>query len=204
MHAFLQDLQCSIRRLSKSPGFLTISVITLAIGIGANTTIFNAVEAVLLRPLPFHDPDRIVIIREASDRDRFITRNPMLATSLEWKKAAHSFDQFEMAVMYFEAGNLAYDEGTEHLRIQYVAPGLLNLLGVEPQLGRSFAANDSLLAGETPSILISHKLWLRSFAANPRVLGRTVRLGDRLRLSAFCVLVQEYSPLVPMTRMSGR
>lgn len=179
MYTLLDDFVYSVRRLSNSPGFLAVSVITLAMGIGANTTIFNAVETVLLRPLPFHNPDRIVIIREARDSDQSTTRNPMLATSIDWKKAAHSFEQFEMAVQYFEAGNLAYDEDAQHLRIQYVSPGLLNLLGVRPQLGRSFEADDSLVAGETPSILISHKLWLRSFAANPRVLGRTVRLGGR-------------------------
>src|SRR3974390_175648 len=179
MHKLLDDFVYSIRRLCKSPGFLAVSVITLAVGIGTNTTIFNAVEAVLLRPLPFHDPDRIAIIREASDRNRSETRNPILATSLDWKRSAHSFEQFEMAVQYFEAGNLAYDEDTQQVRIQYVAPGLLNLLGVQPQLGRSFEASDSLLAGETPSILISHTLWLRSFAANPPVVGRTVRLAGR-------------------------
>ena len=179
MHTVLDDFVYSIRRLGKSPGFLAVSVITLAIGIGANTTIFNAVEAVLLRPLRFDDPDRIVIIREASARNRSETRNPVLATSLEWKRSAHSFEQFEMAVWYFEAGNLASDEDTQHVRIQYVMPGLLNLLGVRPELGRSFEANDSLLAGETPSILISHSLWLRGFAANPLAVGRTVRLAGR-------------------------
>lgn len=178
MHPLLQDFAYSIRRLSTSPGFLAVSLITLAIGIGANTAVFNAVEAVLLRPLPFHNPDQIVIIREVNERDRDMTRNPMLATSLDWKKAAHSFDQFEMAVQYFEAGNLAYDQDTERVRIQFVSPGLLNLLGLRPQLGRSFEANGALV-GETPSILISHRLWLRSFAANPRVVGRTVRLGGR-------------------------
>lgn len=179
MRTLLDDFVYSIRRLSKSPGFLAVSVITLAIGIGANTTVFNAIEAVLLRPLPFHDPDQIVIIREASDRNRSMTRNPMLATSLDWKKAARSFEQFEMAVEYFEAGNLASDEDTQHVRIQYVTPGLLTLLGVRLPLGRSFETNDSLVAGESPSILISHRLWLRSFAANPRVVGRTVRLAGR-------------------------
>lgn len=179
MHTLLDDFVYSIRRLGKSPGFLALSVITLAIGIGANTTAFNAVEAVLLRPLPFHDPDQIVMIREASDQDRSVTRNPKLATTLDWKKAAHSFQQFEMAVWYSEAGNLAYDEDTRHVRIQYVTPGLLSLLGVRPQLGRGLEANDSLASGETPSILISHRLWLSSFAANPHVVGRTVRLAGR-------------------------
>ena len=84
-----------------------------------------------------------------------------------------------MAVKYYEAGNLASDEDTQHVRIQYVSPGLLNLLGVRPQLGRSLEASDSLAAGETPSALISRRLWLRSFAANPRVVGRTVRLAGR-------------------------
>ena len=119
------------------------------------------------------------MIREARDRNRSETRNPTLATSLDWKKSAHSFEQFEMAVWYFEAGNLAYDEDTQNVRIQYVAPGLLNLLGVRPELGRSLEANDSLLAGQTPSILISHALWLRSFGASTRVVGRTVRLAGR-------------------------
>jgi MacB-like periplasmic core domain len=84
-----------------------------------------------------------------------------------------------MAVEFFEAGNLAYAEDTQHVRIQYVTPGLLSLLGVRPKLGRSFEANDSLGYGETHSILISHRLWLRSFAASPRVVGRTVRLAGR-------------------------
>ncbi len=179
MRALLEDSVYSVRRLRKSPGFLALSVITLAIGIGANTTVFNAVEAVLLRPLPFHDPDQIVIIREANEKDRSKTRNPILATSLEWKRAARSFGQFEMAVQYFEAGNLVSEEETQRVRVQYVTPGLLSLLGIRPPLGRSFEANDSLVGGASPSILISHRLWLRGFAANPGVVGRTVRLAGR-------------------------
>jgi putative ABC transport system permease protein len=178
MKSVLDDLVYGIRALGRSRGFLAVSVITLAIGIGATTTIFNAIDAVLLRPLPFGDPNRILIIREASDKNRSTTRNPTLATSLDWKGTAHSFEQFEMAVAYFEAGNLVDAEDTQRVRIQYVTPGLLNLLGVRPQLGRGFGAHDAL-AGETPSILISHGLWVRNFGGSPNVAGRTVRISGK-------------------------
>ncbi len=177
MRSVLGNFRYGVRTLRNSPGFLGISVLTLAVGIGANTTIFSAVEALLLRPLPFRDPDRIVIIREANNKNRSMERNPQLATSLEWQQAARSF-ALEMAVAYFEAGNLVDGSDVQRVRIQYVSQGLLPLLGVRPMLGRGFGSRDAV-AGETPSILISHGLWVRSFGASPTVLGRTARLAGK-------------------------
>ena len=124
-------------------------MITLAIGIGANTTIFSAAEALLLHPLPFRDPSQLVIIQEANDKNRSLLRNPQLETSLEWKRATRSFERMEMAVPYFEDGNLVATGEVERIRIQYVTPGLLlPLLGVRPRLGRDFVIRDALAAGE--------------------------------------------------------
>jgi putative ABC transport system permease protein len=134
-------------------------VITLEVGIGANTGNVSAVEAALLRSLPFEDPDRIVLVQEANTKNPSITRNPELATNLEWKRRARSFEGIETAVAYFEAANLGGIEEPQRVRLQFVSPGLLNLLG-HAEIGTVFTTNEAQIE-QAPEILISHGLWVR-------------------------------------------
>jgi putative ABC transport system permease protein len=178
MRTLISDLRLSARSLVRTPGFTLIAVLTLALGIGANVTIFSVAKAVLFQRLPFLDPDRMVIVEESNLRQPDSTRNPTLSTALEWRAQARSFAGIEAGVEYVETANLAGTGAAECVRIQYVSPGLLPLLGLKPALGRNLTADDGS-ANTSSAVLIGDGLWKRRFGASPSVLGRTVRLGGR-------------------------
>ena len=167
MTSVLQDVRYGVRMLAKSPGISAVAVLTLALGIGANSTIFSVVNAVLLRPLHFHNPDRLMILREQNMK-RSHWRNPALATSLDWRKHAQSFAQIEFAVTYSETANLVAGNEAERIDTQFVSPGLLAMLGMKPMVGRDFSAQDEAAS----NVLISHTLWQRLWGGDPKVLGK--------------------------------
>jgi len=105
MTSVLQDVRYGVRILGKTPGISAVAALTLALGIGANTTIFTVADAMLFRALRFEKPDRLVILSEQNTKDRRWHRNPALATSREWQKHAHSFAQIEFAVNYTETAS---------------------------------------------------------------------------------------------------
>ncbi len=163
----LQDLRFGLRMLRRGPGVALAAIFTLGIGVGANTTIFSVVNAFLLRPLPFQQPDRLVTLweRNAKHPDQ---RNPALGTSLEWKTHARSFAQFEFAVNYSETANIVAGNEAERIVTQWVSPGLLRMLGLKPVVGRDFNAQDAV----QNNIYISHALWQRLWGGDPKVLGK--------------------------------
>jgi len=163
----LQDLRFGLRMLRRSPAVALMAVVTLALGIAANTTIFSLVNAVLLRPLHFQNPDRLLILRERNMK-RGQWRNAALATALEWRKHARSFEQIEFAVNYNETANLVAGNEAERIDTQFVSPGLLRMLGMKPMVGRDFSAQDATAS----NVLISHALWQRLWGGDPKVLGR--------------------------------
>jgi putative ABC transport system permease protein len=170
MSTFLQDLRYGARMLRKSPGFTIVAVLTLALGIGANTAIFSVVNGVLLRPLPFRDPSRLVLIAEKSSF-------PVISTSyenyLDWRDQSHSFESMEAT----RSGSITLTGAgePERLNVRMATAGLFSMLGINAQIGRTFLPEEDR-AGGTPVALLSYGLWQRRFGGSADVIGKTVNL----------------------------
>ena len=177
MSAFDKDVRYGIRALRRSPGFALVAVLSLALGIGANATIFSVANAVLYRPLPFEHPDRLVVIHEQTTKREGWQRMPALSTMIEWQEQARSFEQIEGIVWYAEANTLSGEGAAERVTIQFLTPGAFSLLGVKPARGRVFTREDAVPGNR--SLIISDGLWQRRFGGAPDVLGRTLRYGGR-------------------------
>ena len=170
MGTLIQDLRYGVRMLWKSPGFTIVAVLTLALGIGANTAIFSVVNGVLLRPLPFRDPSRLVLIAEKSSF-------PIISTSyenyLDWRDQSHSFESMEAtrgsSITLTGAGE------PERLNVRMATAGLFSMLGSNAQIGRTFLPEEDR-AGGTPVALLSYGLWQRRFGGSADIIGKTVNL----------------------------
>lgn len=175
MTSFWQDLRYGARMLRKSPGFTFVAVLTLALGIGANTVIFSVVNAVILRPLPFPNPQQLVLVWE-SDNNRKIARGSAPpADFLDWRSQNHVFQS--MAAMQILSFDLTGSGEPQQLWGIRVSPNFFDLLGVKPTLGRSFLPEEEQ-PGHDRSVILSHGIWERSFGANPNVIGQSVTLSD--------------------------
>jgi len=175
MESLLQDLGYALRVLRQKPTFTVVAVLTLALGIGANAAIFSIVNAVLLRSLPFRDPDRLVKIYFNNPG---IGLHSVLYSVPELDDLRNRAGVFEY-VTGLERGsvNLTGAAQPERLELFTASPNYFRMLGVIPQLGRLFGPEDNT-PGFAPSALISDSLWRRSFGANPNVLGRGIRLDN--------------------------
>jgi len=171
---FLQDLRVAARSLRKSPSFLGVVIFSLALGIGANTTIFSVVYNVLYRPLPYPDPDRLVSIYETPTGHPEITQAPPIAELQDWKKQNHVFDDIALTSGNEEAVFSAHGE-PQPVVVQDVTPNFFALLGADPKLGRIFNASEMQDASQ--SVLISSTFWKTHFDSDPHVLGVTVRVN---------------------------
>ena len=177
MGTLLQDVRYGLRMLVKKPTFTIVAVLTLALGVGANTAIFSIVNAVLLRSLPFPDPDRLV---------RIYFNNPGVGlrgvrfSVPEFDDLRTQTDVFEdVSVIVFGPTNLTGVKQPEHLEMMEVSPNYFSMLGATPELGRLFGHQDFAL-GFAPVVVISDALWRRSYGADPGVLGRSLRLDNDL------------------------
>lgn len=172
----MSEVRFALRQLRKSPGFTFVAVLTLALGIGANTSIFSVVNAVLLRPLPYPDADRVVILNE-SDADQ-----PNISVSfpnyLDWKREAKSFEN--LAVARRESYNLSGVEGREAEQISgaIVTANFFSVIGLSPQIGRVFTKEEDRPGGPALAV-ISDKLWEHLFQRSPSALGRTLNFGNQ-------------------------
>ncbi len=176
MHALLHDARYAIRMLLKRPGFAAVAILTLALGIGATTAIFTVVEGVLLRPLPFQEPDRLVQLHiRGAHEDEF----PLPDTDfLEWRAQNTTFD----SVAVFDEGqalSLTGDGPAERVVAANVTDGFFTALGVRPIAGRLFRAGDDK-PGAPKVIVLSYAFWQKRFHGDQNVIGRTVQLdaGD--------------------------
>jgi putative ABC transport system permease protein len=175
IESIFADIRYGLRMLRKHPGFTVVAVLTLAIGIGANTAIFSVVNTVLLRPLPYPHADRIVYLSEWSQEvpDMSIA----MANFADWQKMN---TVFESLVAYrAENLNLTGQGEPQRLAIREVTAGLFPTLGVEPILGRELTPDDDK-PGAEPVILLSDSLWARNFGRDPSVLGRRLNLDGEL------------------------
>lgn len=168
MTSLFQDIRYAVRQLRKSPGFTTVAVLTLGLGIGANTTIFSVVNAVLLRPLPYRDDARLVVILHNG-------RSPVApANFIDWQNQSHSFDSMGAAESW--SPNLTSTDNPENLAGLRITSEILPMLGVQPLLGRMFLQEEQQ-AGRDQEVILSYSLWQNHFAGDANVLGRNISLN---------------------------
>jgi putative ABC transport system permease protein len=158
--------------LRKNLGFAAVVIITLALGIGANTAIFSFVNAVLLNPLPFADSDRLVFVSETNPTGDEISVS--LLNFRDWQARSRSFE--ELGGVCFVTFNLTSVDTPQRLVGQAVTMNYFSILGVQPQLGRIFTSEEDKY-GATPTVLISDSLWRNTFGADPNIIGRSLNLG---------------------------
>jgi predicted permease len=169
-----QDVTYAVRSLRKSPGFTTVAILSLALGIGANTTIFTFVNAVLLRPLPFPDSDRIVFLRErplASEG----TVNVHPFNFLQWRARARSFEA--LALVQTPPLTVMGGSGAEQIARVQTTSELFQVFAVSPLLGRAFTEEETR-PGPHPVVILGHGFWQRWFGGDPHVLGRRLAVRD--------------------------
>jgi putative ABC transport system permease protein len=173
MQTLRHDLRYAFRVLIKSPAFTTIAILTLALGIGANTAIFTIVYGVLLRPLPFPHPERLVQLAES-----YKQLSDDMSLDFTQLRQLQGYDKlFEHICGYTLVGyNLATGSAAEHLRGMPVDSDYFRLLGIPPGLGRDFVDDDNKAKGQRVAI-ISHALWTRRFGSDPKQIGRTILLN---------------------------
>jgi predicted permease len=173
----MQDLQLALRTLRRTPGFALIAVLTLAIGVGANTAIFSLVNAVLLHPLPYQDPGRLVTI--SVDQPGLGLRDvPFSFPEFDdLRTRANVFE--EVSVRFPASVNVTGAKEPERLELLGVSPNYFSMLGVRAQVGRVFGPQDEA-HGFAQAVVISDGLWRRAYGGDPRVLGRSLRLDNDL------------------------
>ena len=171
----IHDLRYASRLLGKNPGFATLTVLILALGIGANTAVFSVIHAVLLKPLPFFDPDRLVLLWEDKSQIGFPRGTPAPANYADWKAQSKAFEQIEATSG--RTMNLTGVGEPERLSVDAITAGLFPMLGVRPASGRLFLPEEDA-PGAVKVALVSHALWLRRFGGDPRLVGESIRLND--------------------------
>ncbi|HEX5072934.1 MAG TPA: ABC transporter permease [Gemmatimonadaceae bacterium] len=166
----LQDIRYAVRKLSRTPGFTAIAAFTLALAIGATTAIFSVIDGVLLKPLPFRDPDRVVRVTNMRDGNR---QSSSVPDYLDIRAQSKSYSS--MAALDGQAMNLTGGSEPERVQAARVGATFWSLLGVTPEIGRGFAPNeDSQSAART--VVLSDGLWKRRFGADRRIVGKTIAL----------------------------
>jgi len=167
----IQNLRFALRQFAKAPGFTAVVVLTLALGLGANTAIFGIVNATFLRPLPYPEPAQLVRVYESS------RQWPKISVSypnfLDWQQAQDVFSA--LAIYRSSAAKIETPQGAERATVGYVSADFFSLLGVRAALGRDLAPADDT-EGAAPSAWLGHELWQRSFGGAADVVGRTLRL----------------------------
>jgi predicted permease len=175
----LSDLKITLRRLSKSPGFASVALITLALGIGACTAMFSLVHTVLLRPLPFTEPARLVWIENTLKGAGMSGETTTVDNFLDWRAQSTSFQDMGAYFAFFDYnGYILTGKGDpQRLRGVGVSQNFLQVLGVQTALGRSFVKEECVYNGR-PAALLGHDFWLRSFGGDPAIVGKSITLNN--------------------------
>ena len=173
-----RDLCYALRRLSRSPGFTAIAILVMALGIGANTTLFTVVRSVLLKPLPLEDSDRLVMLYEQSADGKHLYNVVAGGIFQEWQKQSRSFEQ--MAILGGSGYNLTGSRGElpEKLEGGKCSWNLFSTLGVQPALGRFFTADDDR-ADANATVILAWSLWKRRFGGDPAIIGKDILLDGQ-------------------------
>ncbi|MGA2846909.1 MAG: ABC transporter permease [Candidatus Acidiferrales bacterium] len=174
LDSLLQDLRYGARMLRKSPGFTAVAILTLALGIGANTAIFSIVYGVLLAPLPYHDASRLVVLNETTPRVGTVSVS--YPNFIDWRAQSRSFSQ--MAYIEEMSFNLAGASVSrpENIQGDSVSPNFLSMIGVHPFLGRDFEPAEEK-SGTQRVLLLGYQLWQSHFGGDPNVVGRSIALN---------------------------
>src|SRR3984885_7859336 len=175
-----RDLRFSLRMLRRTPGFTVIAILVMALGIGANIALFTVVSGVLLNPLPFHDPDRLVMLYETGLHEDDIAGANGVAGGMyaEWKKQNRSYSSLALAQEIRVGLSASGGQLPEKLNSALFSWDLLPTLGVQPALGRGFAQSDDSAAANG-TVLLSWGLWKRRFGGDPANLNQTIYLDAR-------------------------
>jgi predicted permease len=168
----MQDLRYGLRVLAKSPVFTAVAVLTLALGIGANTAIFSVVNELLLRPLPFRDAERLVMLWEVTPEGRH-QNTTSRANFRAWREQSTAFE--EMAAFSDQRLNLTGDRDPEEVAVQLATPELFQVLGVEPLLGRTLTEDDG--RARSAGVVLAYGIWQRRFGGDPAVVGKPITLN---------------------------
>ena len=177
MNSMLQDIRYALRTLAKNPGFTIVAVLTLALGIGANTAIFSVVNAVLLQQLPYQNPESLVQVWNT-----YLPAWPQLGLSpgdfQDWRQQTQDFSDMAAYVDISQGFNLTGEGEPERIKAAFATSNLFPMLGIHPTIGRAFTPDEDKPAG-APVILLSYRLWQNKFGSDPSVLGRTVVLDGK-------------------------
>jgi predicted permease len=174
MNGFLQDLRYAVRQFVKTPGLTVVVVVTIALGVGANTALFSVVNGVLLNPLPYPQPEQIVTLHES--KPNFETGSISFPNFRDWRKDNHTFSA--MAISRGSTWGLTGTGEALQVNGEFVASDFFGILGVNPLLGRTFAPGEDEI-GAGPVTLISEGLWQRKFASAPDIVGKSMTLDGR-------------------------
>jgi predicted permease len=166
-----QDLRFGLRMLAKSPGFTVVAILTLALGIGANTALFSVVNGVLLKPLPYPQPEKLVWLAES--KPNFATGSISYPNFRDWQKDNQTFSG--MAIYRRYNFNLLGLGDSEQLQARFISSDFFAVLGVNPVIGRTFAPGEDEI-GRAPIVMISEGLWRRKFSSSPEALGKSINL----------------------------
>jgi predicted permease len=175
MGALLQDLRYGARTLRKSPGFTLVAVLALALGIGANTAMFSVVNSVLLRPLPYAEPE--TLLKLYTSMPQFRDASISYPNFLDWQQRSRSFEA--MAAYRSTSFNLTGSANPERLRGEMASATIFPVLGIKPIIGRAFTADEDRKGGAQVAVLTS-SYWKTRFGSNPQIIGRTLTLDEKL------------------------
>ncbi len=179
MRAFYQDVRYGFRAMLKNPGFTSVAVLALALGIGANTTIFTVVRAVLLEALPYPEPDRLVTLLSSAPKAGYAKLLVAAADYFDWRTSNQVFEDVALA-RFVGNFNISSDGEPERVQGGAVTASLFRVLRTAPELGRVFTAEEDQPApGAAPKrvVVLSHGLWQRRFGGDPTIVGRAIRLN---------------------------
>ncbi len=180
IETLLQDMRYTLRTLRRDAGFTTFAILIVGLGIGASSTIFSVVSALLIRPLPFRDPGRLVWIANDGNEGDLSAQTVPVGPFIDLRDHNQSLSDIAAYYAFYGVGDskMTGDGEPERLSAVPVSQNLFPLLGVQPQLGRSFTAGEC--QANDPVVLLSAGLWKRRFASDPAIVGRKLRLNDRL------------------------
>src|ERR1700730_910811 len=180
MHAFAHDLRHGARLLGKAPEFTAVALLALALGMGATTAIFSVVDAVLLKPLPYRDPERLLVVWEKNPAQNKFRLFVAAGNFRQWQQQSRSLESMA-AIQNIHINLTGGPNGRldpEELSAERVSAELFPLLGVQPVIGRAFRPEEDQ-PGRANWVLLSHRLWERRFGADPSIPGKTIRLREQ-------------------------